>query len=559
MRPLDAAKHVEISRENDVSRLLQMGQDARERGAVLEALACFERALQIEPHNIEALRRLGYQYLNVYDYAKAWSYFEKALAHCAGREPTGTLLYGAAIALENLQRNDAALSYANRLIDRKDPESRCNGHLIAGRIRYSRGEFGAAVEELTQAISLGRRKARRIHDARLLLAETYIALGEPNKALRHLRKAITKEWSAYLEEQRGHLFLQIDRPREAEKSFQRVLEQSPDNRRALLGLGRAHVAGQHYDRAIHAFEQVLEISNNDPGALDGLIDAYRGKRDLDKAAEYARRLGANHRLLQVPAENRLNAIARERQLRDAELLRMRTIASLNVMATGIAHELRQPLTAIRLIADNACHDLHLGHSDIVARDLESIDQEIDKIDRVIHLLRDMSAASTGDATIVMLEKAVERALELFRRQLRNRSIDIHLHDLNHKVLAEESGLLQILVNLISNAQDAVAVTESRILEIWAVSGPNRVSLFVRDTGEGMSKSTRQQALMPFFTTKGSEGIGVGLYISYNIARKMHGQLSIKQSQPGKGTTIELSLPRAKPHGSAKTRRARQDA
>ena len=134
---------------------------------------------------------------------------------------------------------------------------------------------------------------------------------------------------------------------------------------------------------------------------------------------------------------------------------------------------------------------------------------------------------------------------VFQRQLDHRGIEVSCHDLDFWVTGDQSALLQILVNLIGNARDALALAETKRLELWAVSTPNRVILYVRDTGTGMSREIRRQAFDPFFTTKKDEGVGVGvgLYIAYNLARKMNGTLSIKKTAPGRGTTIELSLPR----------------
>jgi C4-dicarboxylate-specific signal transduction histidine kinase len=72
---------------------------------------------------------------------------------------------------------------------------------------------------------------------------------------------------------------------------------------------------------------------------------------------------------------------------------------------------------------------------------------------------------------------------------------------------------------------------------------------VRDTGSGMSREIARQAFDPFFTTKKGHGVGVGLYIAYNLARNMNGELSIKKTAPGKGTTMELSLPRTATGGA----------
>ncbi len=106
-----------------------------------------------------------------------------------------------------------------------------------------------------------------------------------------------------------------------------------------------------------SFRAVLSRNPNDIRALDGMAEACKQAGDLERAAGYIDQLQQLYAVPEVQIERRLRALSRERQRRDAELLRIRNIAALNVMATGIAHELRQPLSVIRLAAQNARKDL----------------------------------------------------------------------------------------------------------------------------------------------------------------------------------------------------------
>lgn len=274
-----------------------------------------------------------------------------------------------------------------------------------------------------------------------------------------------------------------------------------------------------------------------------MVDALREQGELDGAARYVERISRLYRLPEAQRERRLRALDRERARREAELFRVRNIASLNLMATGIAHELRQPLSVIRLAAQNAQEDLKRGDTSELSADLADIDLNIDKIDRIIRTLRHIAAETGLQPKPLNLSEVVNNALVLFRTQLRNREIDLRLENLDHQVLADEGGLEQILVVLVSNARDALAGTEQPYIKISAVSGPrsNRVSVLVIDNGAGMTPSTQRSAFDPFFTTKSGKGTGLGLYIAHNLARKMGGRLEIKRSQPGKGTRIELIL------------------
>lgn len=88
-----------------------------------------------------------------------------------------------------------------------------------------------------------------------------------------------------------------------------------------------------------------------------------------------------------------------------------------------------------------------------------------------------------------------------------------------------------------------AFATSKRLKLWAVAGPNRIHLYIKDNGTGMTRDVEKRAFDPFFTTKGEQGVGMGLYIAYHLAKKMNCQLAIKRTKRGEGTEFELILPR----------------
>jgi pentatricopeptide repeat protein len=547
--PPQAERNIQALEDPGV--LVKMGERARRRHSIREAVQCFERALALDPHHRDALSGLGFTFLDLRDYSRAIECFEKGLEQ---DRDSGRFMYGAAIALFELGRLDVAHAYATRLASRPEPVSRSNGHFIAGNVAYRRGDFASAAAHLAQAATFGPgqrgwRHERRRQEIRILLAEAYLALGHTEHALEVFEQMLRSGWSPGVADRVGQLYLEMERIPEAQAVFARILEQRPNDIRALTGLGRARLYRHEYAQATDIFDQVLRLDPTDLRALEGMAEAYRGAGNLDEAAKYIEQVQAASLSPEAQVQRQLRALARERERHNAELLRVRNIASLNVMATGMAHELRQPLSVIGLAAQNARRDLEEGRTELLAQDLRDIEEHVEKIDRIITLLRDVSTGSSGHLQSLHLQAVLDRALALFQRQLEYRGIHTSCHDLDLQVTADEPMLLQILVNLIGNARDAMAEAETKQLEIWTDSSPERVSLYVRDTGSGMSHEIERQAFDPFFTTKKGHGVGVGLYIAYNLARNMNGELSIKKTAPGKGTTMELSLPRTATGGA----------
>lgn len=534
------------------SDLVKRGEEARKRHQIDEALTAFRAALLVVPDFCDAHCGMGYSYLEVNMYGEALQHLEAALDV---RPSSGRALYGAATALLELGRLEEAGSYALRLHELGDLRSVTSSHFIRGTIAYNEGRFGEAVEHLERSFDgRGQRDQQRTWRRNCyLLAQSYVELNRPERALHYLRlmngvpgrdRRREKPWSRKVEDQIGRLHLELAQVSEAIASFNRILSRFPDDERALNGLGQAHLARHDGEKATEAFRKVLARNPNDIWALDGMAEACKLRGDLARAAGYIEQIRRLYTGPELQIQRRLEALGRERQRRDAELLRVRNIAALNVMATGIAHELRQPLSVIRLAAQNARKDVGSGDMSQLDGDLADIDRNVERIDDIINTLRRISAAEEGETKPTRLSEAVAEALTLFHAQLKNRGVELTLGVGNEWAMVDPPALVQIIVNLVSNARDAVEGQARGRIEIWSVDGPSNVWLYVRDNGKGMTREERSQALDPFFTTKTGIGTGLGLYIAYNLARKMGGRLSIKETNLMKGTTMQVELPRA---------------
>lgn len=534
---------------SDQEALLKTANSLFKRLHVRDAINIYESILLADPTYAEANAGLGWCYLHLRDFTLSVRHFESALDE---RPDLGWALYGAGIALLESGHLSQAASYARQLASLHGSEHRARGLYVLGLVDRARGAWDEAVAHLEESLRTYPHRHRGPQPGgseirhRYELALCYRELNQLDRALEHL------QWAALHEKKPGRilldlakLYLELQRHDEAEERFRRVLQHDRHNRSALTGLGYVQLARHDYKSAIQSFSEVLSQARDDLDALSGMADAHKGLGDLDRAAGYLEKIRQLYRTPHAQLEQRVRSLENERVRRDAELLRMRNIAALNIMATGIAHELRQPLTLIRMAAQNARRDLAKGHDEHTDADLADIDAGVTRLDKIISVLRDAATDDVATDEVVILDEVIDGALALFREQLRHREIELILENTSGvRILGSRAALQQVLINLISNARDALAEAPTKRLRIAASMEGDKVRLEVSDTGSGMSEAVRDRALDPFYTTKQNGGTGLGLYICHNLLRRMNGSLRIKETSVGRGTTFEIVLRRA---------------
>lgn len=236
-----------------------------------------------------------------------------------------------------------------------------------------------------------------------------------------------------------------------------------------------------------------------------------------------------------------HALAVFRQTRD-ELVQAAKLAALGQMAAGIGHEMNQPLAAIRSHAHNASVLLSRARPEEARESLARIEALTARMAQSISHLKRFARRPAPAIGPVDLGAAVEGALSLFARRIEEEAVAVALDiapDL--KVLAEEVRLEQVLVNLISNALDALDGGRERRLAIVTRREGLHVRVYVRDTGTGVGEAMRTQMFDPFITSKPpGQGLGLGLSLSFNIVRDFGGRLILVESSP-EGSTFAIEL------------------
>jgi two-component system C4-dicarboxylate transport sensor histidine kinase DctB len=235
----------------------------------------------------------------------------------------------------------------------------------------------------------------------------------------------------------------------------------------------------------------------------------------------------------------------EEQLRaaQADLVQAGKLATLGQMAAGITHEINQPLTALRALSDNACQQLEIGRTSDVARNLRSIAGLTERIGRITAQLKSFAWKASVPVEPILLATTVSNALEILRARIEREAVDLQVAvPPTARVACDAYRLEQVLLNLVSNALDAMKDRPRRQLRIEARSEGRRIHVAVADTGPGMPEAVMQRLFEPFFTTKSAgEGLGLGLVISNSIVRAFGG--SLRAHSGADGTVFEFDLER----------------
>lgn len=234
----------------------------------------------------------------------------------------------------------------------------------------------------------------------------------------------------------------------------------------------------------------------------------------------------------------LEDVSEVRALTD-QLIRADRLAAMGELTAGVAHEVRNPLGIIRasvqLVEDSN------GDQSRVRDATRIIKQEIDRLDRVIKALLDFGRPSAPTLRQTNVEDVVDDVV-LFTRQFAVQAhvdIDTEFAAADPLVLADADQLKQVLVNLVSNAVQAMEDTGGNIVvRVW--DDDSFVFVSVADDGPGIDAEALEKVFDPFYSTRGG-GTGLGLTIVHRIIDQHGGRVEV-QSEPGVGTTFTIALP-----------------
>ncbi|MEM7403717.1 MAG: ATP-binding protein [Pseudomonadota bacterium] len=330
-----------------------------------------------------------------------------------------------------------------------------------------------------------------------------------------------------------------------------------DKAGALTGIARREAIGKPYS-------EILALRDGD---IAGLLDMAAAEQEASAECEI-RVMSADRRPLlwlmgvtvhrdaegQIASYTFVGYDITERQQMQAQLVQSSKLATLGEMATGIAHEINQPLLIISMAIENCLRKLSRGRltNEIARSKLGVVKEQVGRASEIVHHMRVFGRREDGDHVPFDAHDALRKAVQLVSEQLRLSEIELEI-DVDAGVDARCAGARiqfeQVLINLLNNARDAFRETgvERKWIRIRLEATPDDgLRLTVTDNAGGIPATAIERVFEPFFTTKeAGQGTGLGLSVSYGIIREMRGTLTVSNTPHGACFVIALPRPEAR--------------
>lgn len=258
-----------------------------------------------------------------------------------------------------------------------------------------------------------------------------------------------------------------------------------------------------------------------------------------------RRVAGYRQLLYTRSSLEQEIQARTQQLDQAHqaLIQSAKLATIGQLAASINHEINQPLSAISTYLVSSRRMLMKGKTEPLLDNLNTIESLIHRTHRIVSQLKQFSRVESEHLKPVSLQQSLQNALLIIGPELKQQDVQLELDTQDSRVLAEPLKLEQVLVNLLSNAAEAMrdSAGERRItLQVQQDTEATRIE--IRDTGPGLDLQKIDTIFEPFFTTKSNHGSGLGLSIARSIMESFGGALSAANCAQG-GAVFTLTLKR----------------
>ncbi len=241
---------------------------------------------------------------------------------------------------------------------------------------------------------------------------------------------------------------------------------------------------------------------------------------------------------------------------EQQLIQASKMATLGEMASGVAHELNQPLSILKTISNLLRRKVSKGKAPdpkILEEMADGVSTHVDRASKIIEHMREFGRKSDLKTMPVQLNSVLERGFEFFSQQLKVRNIEViwNLDENLPIIRADSNRLEQVVMNLLINARDAIEerwadsypLSDDRRIFITSRFDEERVIVEVCDTGPGIPEPIQERLFEPFFTTKDvGKGTGLGLSITYGIIQDYRGTIHAS-SQEGGGACFTITFPR----------------
>ena len=236
-------------------------------------------------------------------------------------------------------------------------------------------------------------------------------------------------------------------------------------------------------------------------------------------------------------------LVRERSLKSAQLALVQSekMAAVGTLSAGLAHEVKNPLSAVLGYAQLSKRKL--SQPEVLKKHLDIIESETRRCNEIISNLMQFSRQEKGEFTDVTINEVVKKSVGIVDHQLglNNVQVNMQLAPDIPEIVGNPNQLQQVLMNLSINAQQAME-PDGGIVDIATYCDDEHVYISVSDTGPGISEEVAKKIFEPFFTTKAAgEGTGLGLSVTYGIIRNHKGDIRVEKADSG-GARFVIELP-----------------
>lgn len=241
----------------------------------------------------------------------------------------------------------------------------------------------------------------------------------------------------------------------------------------------------------------------------------------------------------------LNQAQLELKQKSQMLEHAQRVAIVGGLGTNLAHEINQPLSAIRNYTQGAKLRIQKGaQADSLLPILEKIEQQVVRVDTIVQRLRTLITKRAVEKQAIVLPRLIDDTLALLEYDLSHKNIHIQrdYHSVNDTIFGDPVGLQQVLVNVINNAADSCVSDKQRQvhrISIETRDQDSEIIIYIRDNGAGLTKPTAE--LQTAFVTTKPKGLGLGLSICHDIIDDHHGHFSLHPLQPH-GCEVRIQLP-----------------
>ena len=294
-----------------------------------------------------------------------------------------------------------------------------------------------------------------------------------------------------------------------------------------------------YKTATHIVAPIKRLDDITKKITEGNLELRAPIKEHDETYSLAvsfNKMLDHLQLTQMSLEHSMDLL-REKQ---AKLVESEKLASLGTLASGVAHELNNPLNNIYLASQTLFSEIDQESTpEIVKESVKDIFSQTLRVKRIVGDLLEFARSKGPELRNIDVAGVIKKVLKQMRATGEIRDVTYTVRpDEAIEIPADSLMLEQVFINLFSNAVDAMG--GSGTLDIGIDRQDDSVRLVIRDTGKGIPAENLRKIFDPFFSTK-EKGTGLGLAIVFSIIKKHKGDIEVR-SEPGKGTTFTITLP-----------------